>query len=346
MRIINMVKGYSHSYSVYSAVELGIFNALFAESMTNDQLAAKLNLSNLLLQRFMKVLVAMDLVKLEDKQYILTSLGEKLSHDSEESMAATVLFNGRICMKAWGYFYEGLKNNISPIELMEGEAFFERSDINQERLSTFNQMMRQSSTQLNLEILFQTREIADIKKIVDIGGGAGDVMVQLLEGFSFAEGIILDKEYIKEEAEQTIRTANLEKRCKFVEGDFFLPIEHEADMYVLSRILHDWDDHNVALILRNIEAVMTSDNVLLIIEKLLPEKLSRQNIPAFLGDMHIWAVCNGKERTESEFAQLLQQSNFHIVRKHFTDSDVVILEVKKDEQHTDREYDYEITGVL
>ncbi|MGM7636984.1 methyltransferase [Bacillus sp. Hm123] len=346
MKIINMIQGYSHSYIVYSAVEIGIFNELFTKSMTNHQLGTKLHLSHLLLERFMKVLVAMDLVYQEDGQYSLTSLGEKLATDSEESMAAMILFNGRICMKAWGYFYEGLKSNISPIELMEGEAFFEINAMSQDRLSTFNQMMRQSSTQLNLDLLFQTRKIADIKKIVDIGGGAGDVMMQLLEGFPFAEGIILDKDYIKEEAEQTIRTSSLEKRCQFVEGNFFSPLEHKADMYILSRILHDWDDRNTTIILSNIAAVMTGDNVLLIIEKILPEKVSRQTLPAFLGDMHIWALCNGKERTESEFDNLLRQVNLYIARKHFVDSDNIILEVKKGEQHTARGYDYEIFGAL
>jgi len=346
MKIINMIQGYSHSYIVYSAVELGIFNALFSKSMTNQQLAKELHLSPLLLERFMKVLIAMDFVYQENDQYSLTSLGEKLSNDSEDSMAAMILFNGRICMKAWGYFYEGLKNNLSPIELMEGEAFFEINEMSQNRLGTFNDMMRQSSSQLNLELLFQTRKVADIKRIVDIGGGAGDVITQLLQGFPLAEGIVLDKDYIKAEAEETIRISCLQKRCQFIEGDFFLPLEHKADMYVLSRILHDWDDRQATAILSNIAAVMANDNVLLIIEKLLPENVSRQALPAFLGDMHIWTLCNGQERTESEFEQLLRQVNLYIARKHFTDSDIVILEVKKDEHHTIRGKDYEIFGAL
>lgn len=346
MKIINTIQGYSHSYIVYSAVELGIFNALFSKSLTNLQLATELHLSPLLLERFMKVLVAMDFVYQENGQYSLTSIGGKLSNDSEESLAAMVLFNGRICMKAWGYFYEGLKNNISPIELMEGEAFFETNEISQNRLLIFNEMMRQSSSQLNLELLFQTRKVADIKRIVDIGGGAGDVITQLLQGFPLAEGIVLDKDYIKAEAEETIRISCLQKRCQFIEGDFFLPLEHKADMYVLSRILHDWDDRQATAILSNIAAVMANDNVLLIIEKILPEKVSRQALPAFLGDMHIWTLCNGQERTESEFERLLRQVNLYIARKHFTDSDIVILEVKKDEQPTNRGKDYEIFGAL
>lgn len=198
MKIINMIQGYSHSYIVYSAVELGIFNALFSKSMRNQQVATELHLSPLLLERFMKVLIAMDFVYQENDRYSLTSLGEKLSNDSEDSMAAMILFNGRICMKAWGYFYEGLKNNISPIELMEGEAFFEINEMSQNRLDTFNDMMRQSSSQSNLELLFQTRKVADIKRIVDIGGGAGDVITQLLQGFPLAEGSSLIKTISKQ----------------------------------------------------------------------------------------------------------------------------------------------------
>ncbi|MGE7998493.1 methyltransferase [Lysinibacillus sp. NPDC093190] len=346
MKIINMIQGYSQSYVVYSAVELGIFNALYKKSMTSHQLATKLQLSHSLLERFMKVLVAMEFVKQVDAQYSSTSLGDKLSQDSEESMAAMILFNGRICMKAWGYFYDALKRNSSPIELMEGEAFFEVNAMSHDRLSTFNQMMRQASMQLNLNLLCETRNIDEIKKIIDIGGGAGDVMVQLLEGFPYAEGIILDKDYIREEAEQTIHTHRLKERCRFVEGDFFLPIEHQSDVYVLSRILHDWDDHKVSLILRNIADVMTDENVLFIIEKLLPEKVTKQTLPAFLGDMHIWALCNGKERTEKEYEELLHQEHLYIAKKHLLNSDIVVLEVKKNVQNTNRRYDYEVCGAL
>ncbi len=346
IKIINMIQGYSQSYIVYSSVELGIFNTLFTQSMTNQQLAKKLHLSASLLERFMKVLMAMDLVHKEDDRYQLTSLGKKLSGNSEETMEPIILFNGRICMKAWGFFHEGLSMNKSPIELMEGEAFFDSNADSDHRLSTFNQMMRQSSMHLNLDILFQTRNVEEIKQIVDIGGGAGDVIVQLLEGFRFAEGIILDKDYVREEAERTIRTHDLESRCRFVEGDFFLPIEQKSDAYILSRILHDWDDDHVHSILRNIAEVMTNKNVLFIIEKLLPEKVTKQTLPAFLGDMHIWALCNGKERTEREFEELLQQENLYIARKHLLDTDTVILEVRKNVQHTDRRYDYEVCGAL
>lgn len=345
MKIIHMIQGYSQSYVVYSSVELGIFNTLFTESMTNQQLAKRLKLSDPLLERLMKVLRAMDFVNKEKDRYYLTSLGKKLSRYSEQSMESMILFNGRICMKAWVFFLEGIKSNKSPIELMEDEAFFEINAGSDHRLSTFNQMMRHSSTQLDLAILFQTRNRAEVKQIIDIGGGAGDVIVQLLEGFPLAKGIILDKGYIKEEAERTIHRHGLEERCQFVEGDFFLPLEHQSDIYILSRILHDWDDYKVSLILKNIAEAMTDTNVLFIVEKLLPERVTKQTLPAFLGDMHIWAMCNGKERTEKQYEELLRQHDLYIVRKHLLDEDV-ILEVRKDGQRTDSRYSYEICGAL
>ncbi len=346
LKIINMTQSYVQSYIVYVSVELGIFNALFTENMTTHQLAEKLHISESLLKRFMKVLTAMDFVHQKNEMFHLSSLGKLLSQHSDESMESIILFNGRVCMKAWSFFLEGMKMNKSPIELMEGEAFFETNSVSNHRLDTFNQMMRQSSSQLNLDTLFQTRNIVDVKRVIDIGGGAGDVIVKFLKGFYRAEGIVLDKTYIREEAERTIEMHGLTGRCRFIEGDFFLPIENKSDVYILSRILHDWDDHHVNVILRNVAEVMTDKSVLFVIEKLLPEEVNRQTLPAFLEDMHIWAMCNGKERTEKEYAELFRQDHLYISKKHLLDSNIVILEVKKDVQSADEGYGYEICGSL
>ena len=94
-------------------------------------------------------------------------------------------------------------------------------------------------------------DIEDIKgkRIVDIGGGTGAIMTQFLKHFRSASGTIMDLEFVKEKALQKLKENSLLERCEFVSGDFFKPFSISGDIFVLSRVLHDWNDEDSIKIL-------------------------------------------------------------------------------------------------
>ena len=81
--------------------------------------------------------------------------------------------------------------------------------------------------------------------VVDVGGGNGSLLVELLERRPGLQGIVFD-------LPETVRDEEaLGGRIAFVAGSFFESVP-EGDAYVLSTILHDWDDERAAAILRTI----------------------------------------------------------------------------------------------
>lgn len=346
MKITNMVQGYSLSYIVYVTVELGVANILFQRTMDSRELGEAVHIELPLLKRLLRVLTAMDLLQEQNGYYGLTTVGQRLAKQHPQSLEAMVLFNGRICMKAWANFYKGLKRNVAPIELVEGESFFGDGTLANSRIDIFNDMMRLSSKQLNLEILERMHDVQKIQSIADIGGGAGDILIQLLQYFPNAQGIIFDQPYMKEEAEQTVMIHHMQDRCSFAEGSFFKEVPKAQDMYILSRVLHDWDEERARAIVRNVGQAMSEQSVLLVIERLLPKEMGQQQLAAYMGDMHIWTLCNGQERTEEEYQILFAQEGLYISRKHLLDSNEVILEVRKNERQETSRDGYEIYGTI
>jgi hypothetical protein len=143
--------------------------------------------------------------------------------------------------------------------------------------------------------------------VVDVGGGNGSLLVALLGLQPGLRGIAFDlPETVRDEAA-------LGDRIEFVEGSFFERVP-EGDVYILSTILHDWDDEPAAAILRTIRAAAPPEARLLILDAVVPPG----NEPGggkWL-DLLMLTVAGGKERTEAQWRELLDAGGFEPVRFH------------------------------
>jgi hypothetical protein len=143
--------------------------------------------------------------------------------------------------------------------------------------------------------------------VVDVGGGNGSLLVELLREHPGLRGIVYDlPETVRDEA-------GLGDRIEFVEGDFFERVP-EADVYVLSGILHDWDDERAAAILRTVRAAAGDEARLLILDAVLPE--GNQPDGSKWLDLLLLALLGGKERDEAQWRALLAAGGFEPISFH------------------------------
>ena len=95
--------------------------------------------------------------------------------------------------------------------------------------------------------------------------------------------------------------------------NFFETVPAGGDAYLLSRVLHDWDDGDAARILATCRSVMEPGVRLLVVEALLPERAS--DAPAVIKmDLHMLILLGARERTEAEFRNLLDAAGFTVQR--------------------------------
>jgi hypothetical protein len=94
------------------------------------------------------------------------------------------------------------------------------------------------------------------------------------------------------------------ERCECVAGDFFTSVPSGADAYVLSRVIHDWDDADANRILARCAAAMTAGSRLLLVEAIVPER-PKDRPEAIRMDLHMLTLLGARERTEAEFRRLL-----------------------------------------
>jgi hypothetical protein len=137
--------------------------------------------------------------------------------------------------------------------------------------------------------------------VVDVGGGNGSLLVGLLERHPGLRGIVFDlPETARDEA-------NLGERCTFVAGSFFERVP-AGDVYVLSTILHNWDDSAAARILETIRAHAPAGARLIALDAVLPDG-GEAHWARWL-DLLGLAVFGGRERDETQWRALLAAGGF------------------------------------
>lgn len=96
-------------------------------------------------------------------------------------------------------------------------------------------------------------------------------------------------------------------------ADFFGVLPTGGDTYVLSRVLHDWDDHDAARILASCRAAAGRHSRLLVIEALQPHQVAERPAAVRM-DVAMLVLLNGRERREEEYRALLGGAGFEVRR--------------------------------
>jgi hypothetical protein len=141
--------------------------------------------------------------------------------------------------------------------------------------------------------------------VVDVGGGNGALLQELLDRRPGLRGIVFDL------PETARNEAKLGDRIEFVEGSFFEAVP-AGDVYVLSRILHDWDDERAGAILGVIGAVASPEARLVVLDAVVPP--GNEPHGAKWLDLLMLVLQGGRERSEPDWRALLEGSGFRIDR--------------------------------
>ena len=141
--------------------------------------------------------------------------------------------------------------------------------------------------------------------VVDVGGGNGSLLLAFLRDRPGLRGIVFDlPETVRDEAA-------LGDRIEFVPGSFFESVPR-GDAYVLSTILHDWDDARAEEILRTIRRSAPPDARLVVLDGVIAPGNDADGTKWL--DLLVLALFGGRERDEEQWRALLDAGGFDAVR--------------------------------
>lgn len=189
---------------------------------------------------------------------------------------------------------ESLKDNKEYFSKRFGMSYFDyiSNDANREESQKFSFISNFYAKDYNIsEISF------DKETVCDIGCGSGILLDSIKNRFPNIKTIYADREDFR-----------IRKYKTFQKINFFMPLDIKADVFIMSRILHDWDDKNAIKILKNIAQCMNKNTILLIFESIIETKaLSNLDIC-----FHLLNFLGGRERSLKEFKSIFTRSGLEI----------------------------------
>jgi len=324
-QLIQMAIAYWKSRAVYAAAQLGLADRLADRPMLAGELAVLTGTHERSLHRLLRVLASLGIVTDTGRSgFALTALGQALRRGAPGSARATVLaLAGEWWWHGWDHILYSIETGKTGMEKAHGATVFEYLARQPLEATHFNEAM----------IGFHGAEAAAVataydfsacETIVDVGGGTGHLLTAVLEHYPRARGVLADLPHVLREAPALVESHGLGSRVTFETIDFFTSVPGGGDVYLLSHVIHDWSEEQCLAILRSCRQVMRPGSRLLIVEMVLPGGDTPH--PGKLLDLAMLVMPGGQERTEDEYATLLNEAGFQLTRVVPTDSAVSIVE--------------------
>jgi len=261
------------------------------------------------LDRILRALVAMGVFARPAPGVVgLTDVGELLVGGRPGSARHLAMFLGDLTYRTWSDALQTARTGRPAFDEMFGAPFFDHLAGHPDEADTFNRAMQGGSAARLPPLL--ARDWEGVRTVVDVGGGNGSVLRALLEAHDHLRGVVFDLPSVADAARSEIDAAGLGERCDVVGGSFFDEVPAGGDAYVLAQILHDWHDDDAVRILARVRRAMRDDAVLLVVELIVPEDDAPH--PSKLIDLQMLVLLGGRERTRTDWAELLRRGGFEL----------------------------------
>lgn len=294
-----------------TAAELRLAEALETPK-TAEALAKELGCHEPSLTRLLGVLVADGMLEGDsDGALSLTKLGRQLRNDELGTLARFVASPSQ--WTPWMELTHSVRTGDSAFEKVHGQPLFEYLEGRPDEARLYDEAV-DAFTRVQARAMAEQSVLDGIETIVDVGGGRGTLLAELLGHRPHLRGVLYDRAHVVDAARERLAKLGLAERCEFVGGDFFASVPQGADAYVIKHVLHNWDDERATALLRRCAEASDRGIVLAVEGVLLPG-----NIPdaARLMDLEMLVLTDGgRERSKPQFRRLFAGAGLKLDATH------------------------------
>ncbi|UQU64463.1 acetylserotonin O-methyltransferase [Couchioplanes caeruleus] len=306
--LFQMLTGHWVSQTVRTLAELRIVDHVLAGADTAGAVAEREGSDPGTTYRLMRGGVALGLLSfLPGGRFAVTPLGGLLQEGAPGSLREAALFqNGNGSWQSWATLPAAVRAGRTRVESALGTDMFTYLGAHPDEGQTFARAMS-NMTGLVIEDTVTLLDLGGARRVVDVGGANGALVLGLMRANPGIEGLLLDLPEVVDGARQAAEKEGLADRFTAVAGDFFEAVP-PADYFLVKWILHDWSDDDCVRILSSYRSAARPGARALVVEGLIgggdqPGSLA-------LLDLNMLTMSEGRERTLDEFDALFAASGW------------------------------------
>lgn len=309
--LLALINGFQITQAIRVAATLRVADHLHDGARSVGELAALTNSHPDSLYRLLRALAAVDVFREEqDRTFRLTPMGDCLRMDSATPLGAWAEVVGSpYFWQAWGHLLHSVQTGENAFQDLNGKSVWQFRAEHPEHGATFDRAMTQLS-RASAEAVVRAYDFSPFRHIVDVGGGQGLMLAEILRAHPHIRGTLFDQRGVIARARAVLAERGVIDRCDVVGGSFFEALPEGADAYLMRAVIHDWSDDEAIAILKVCRRATQNAARLLLVERLV----GRPNeLPATkFSDLNMLVSPGGRERTREAFSDLLAKSGFEL----------------------------------
>lgn len=323
------------SRALVVAVQAGVPDLLAEGALAVDAIAERTGTDVSALNRLLRGLSVFGVFEeISERVYGLTPLGKALTLKHPASVQPSAQLIAGLFGSAWDDLLETVRTGTSPLERAHGASLFTLMEQDDELRAVFDDSQGRGLV-LELDEILRYIDFSGYGTVVDVGGSDGTFLRRILEQHLDLRGICFDlptsvarqSEARRSEARQLEARRSegaeggdpLGDRYSVAAGSFFESVPAGGDLYLLSHILHDWDDDKAVQILRTVRAAMADSATVMIVDLIGADLGQRDEWlrTAAVMDLYMLSLfggTGGQERTTAQVESLLSKAGFRVNR--------------------------------
>jgi hypothetical protein len=310
-QIAQWITGKWISHAIYVAAKLSIADLLADGEQSLEFLAARTGSHAPSLYRLLRALASIGIFRESSPQrFESTPSGDLLRVDAMR--AACLLAHSEWHDRAWSELHHSVQTGESAFQHAHQAPLFDWLSQHPAENELFSQAMTAGKLHHDSAIV-ENYDFSQATRLVDVGGGHGSLVIAILNKYPQLSAIIADVAQVAAGARQAISRAALQTRCEVVTCDFFSSVPAGGDVYMLSHVLHDWDDDSCQRILSSCRVALGPHAKLLLVESIVASGDQPDRIKWLDLEMLV-LTSGGRERTADEYERLLGSAGLRMDR--------------------------------
>ena len=213
-RVNELARNFWYSAILRAGIKLDVFSLLESTSLTSQQVAQRIGASPRYTQAFLDSCVVLDLLDKKGDKYLPSPLSSKFLVKGKQEYVGDHAVHHTNTWASWGRLDEVIREGktLLPYETgyVDTATYWTDYMIGQHNRATSGQAHQ----------LVKSLELADRRKMLDLGGGAASYSIALCRAYPKLKAVVLDRKEPLMIAKPLVEENNLGDQITLLEGDF------------------------------------------------------------------------------------------------------------------------------